>query len=578
MEPIPVPRPTRRLTAELEGLLGDPLDPAGPFSFAEVVEHEELDEVPPGAERLLLDWGLPERLVPAAAGGRMLNLESVLAVTRSLARRNLTMAVMFGSSMLGCQPVWLWGTPEQRKRVAEAVTAGDKLCFAISEADVGSDLTTSATTAVPDGGHYVLDGEKWPVGNGNRARFYTVLAQGPRGPMLLLVDKEDLDPGSVEHKPVVRALGLRGHDVSGIRFTGSRVPAAGAVVGRPGRALIDTVRTLQITRTAIGGMSLGSMDAALRIGLDYAHERRLYGAEIYRIPVVRQHLVDAHLDLLVSDCVAVPVARALTLAPARLALWSSVVKYLVPVIGEETLEQMAKVLAARGYLRELVASGAFQKIRRDHCITSVFEGTTHVNLFNIATQLAALAPLADLPAEGSEELLERLFDLSAEAPVWEPDGNRLALATNGQDEITRGWRTAADLLARVAAAECPPGQADDLAEAVAALDGRRAALYGRVAEHGIDAASVAGSRTAEDHCVFHAAASCVRVWLHNRGTAPDAGWLVLVLRRLLQRLDRDVVPDGREAYLPGLEAVMEDCRVSRRYFGLEAVLEHGARD
>src|SRR5690606_1383579 len=123
---------------------------------------------------------------------------------------------------------------------------------------------------------------------------------------------------------------------------------------------------------------------------------------------IRDHLVKAHLDLLIAECVAIPVTRALTVAPGRLSLWSSIVKYFVPVVGEEVVASIGTVLAARGYLREGVAHGVFQKLQRDHAIASIFEGTTHVNLANVAGQLPYLI---EPPEEtgGEEELLADLF-------------------------------------------------------------------------------------------------------------------------------------------------------------------------
>jgi alkylation response protein AidB-like acyl-CoA dehydrogenase len=253
MDPTSIPRPTRRLIIELEGLLGDPLAPSGPFSFAEIVAHDERDAIPPGAVETLHGWGLISRLVPQSVGGRLLNVESARALIRSVARRNLTMVVKYGSTWLGTGPVWLWGTPEQRKLVAEGVLAGDTVCFGVSEADAGSDVAATATTARRDGDRYILDGEKWPVGNATEGRFITVLAQGPSGPLVLLVDKEDLPPGCFTPKPTVRTLGLRGHDLSGIAFHGTPVPTD-AVVGRPGRGTRDVLRCMQVTRTVIGEM------------------------------------------------------------------------------------------------------------------------------------------------------------------------------------------------------------------------------------------------------------------------------------------------------------------------------------
>src|SRR4029450_9223690 len=131
--------------------------------------------------------------------------------------------------------------------------------------------------------------------------------------------------------PPVKTVGLRGHDLSGVVFDGCRVPAS-AVIGRDGAGLTQTLKLLQITRTGVAALSLGTMDAAVRIALDYSHERRLYGQPIYALPIIRDYLVQAHLDSLIPECVAMPVMRALSVAPDRLSLWSSIAKYFVPVV------------------------------------------------------------------------------------------------------------------------------------------------------------------------------------------------------------------------------------------------------
>ncbi|MEU0028939.1 acyl-CoA dehydrogenase family protein [Streptomyces sp. NPDC006335] len=553
-------RPTHELVADLERTLGDPMEGDGPFSFASIVAHEEREELPPGAAELAREWGFPQFLVPREFGGRLNNLEEVFVLTRSLARRNLTVAVMFGSALLGVNPVWLWGDEEQRKRVADGLLAGELACFAVSEPDHGSDLQGNATTALAEGDTFVLTGEKWPVGNATRGRFVTVFAtvEG-RGQTLLLVDKEQLEPGSWSNHPFVRTAGLRGHDLSGIVFDGARVPR-GAVLGRNGAGLIEVLKALQITRTAIGALSIGTMDSVLRIGLQYAHERSLYGAEIYRLPVIRRHLVHAHLDLLIAECTALPIARALSVAPSRLSMWSSVVKYLVPVIGEEVIQDMARVLGARSYLREGVASGVFQKLQRDHAIASIFEGTTHVNLHNIAAQLPNLAPHAQNAQSGGEGVLEALFDWSAEAPAWQPARHVLQLTNAVEDEITRGWNDAVAETARIAAECLEPAEAADLAKVLDAFGSRRAAFYTRLAAAPSDAASVAGQDDAAEHCVHHAAASCLYTWLHTfrpvHGAPSTTGWLILVLQRLLQRLEP--ATELASAYLPEIEYAMDE--------------------
>lgn len=562
------------LAADLDRALGDPAAAGGPYSFADIVAYEEKDELPPDAVALIRKWGFAEQLVPEEFGGRLRNLEHLFLLTRSLSRRNLTVAVMFGSALLAVNPVWLWGSEEQRAKVARGILSGDLACFAVSEPDHGSDLGTNEMTAAGADGGYVLNGEKWPVGNATRGRFVTVYANVEgAGSSLLLLDKEDLDADSFDNHPFVRTLGLRGHDLSGITFRDTKVPAE-ALLGRPGGGLAEVLQALQITRTAIGALSIGTMDSVLRIALRHARERVLYGQEIYAIPVIRRHLLRGYLDLLIAECTALPVARSLTLAPSRLSLWSSVVKYLVPTMGEEVVQETARVLGARSFLREGVAHGAFQKLQRDHAIASIFEGTTHVNLHGIASQLPAVARLAGQPAPKGETLLRELFNFREEVPGWRPTGRALRLTNAVEDEITRGWEPAVAEAERLAAERLPAAEGAALKKVLGALGERRTALYARVADDAFDAVSTEGQDLAAEHCVHHAAASCLYTWLHSFGpgqqaTSAGTGWLVLVLQRLLQRLDPAAELD--ESLLPWLEKQILASLDGPEHFSLRTV-------
>ncbi|MEG3629933.1 acyl-CoA dehydrogenase family protein [Streptomyces poriticola] len=568
-----VDRPSHALAAGLDRLLGDPFTGSGPFAFAQTVGHEERDALPPGAVELLRSWGFARYLVPEAFGGGLRNLEQLFLLTRVLARRNLTVSVMFGSALLGVNPVWLWGDEEQRDRVARGLLDGDLACFAVSEPEHGSDLGTNETVAVPDGDGYLLTGDKWPVGNATRGRFVTVYANvAGTGSSLLLLDKTELAEGSWDNRAFVRTVGLRGHDLSGISFDRTPVPG-GCLLGRPGGGLAGILQVLQITRTAIGALSVGTMDSVLRIALRHARERVLYGREIYAIPVIRRHLVRAHLDLLIAECTALPVTRSLSLAPSRLSLWSSVVKYLVPTLGEEVVAEAGRVLGARSYLREDVASGVFQKLQRDHAIASIFEGTTHVNLHGIAAQLPTVARVADRPAQDGNTLLRDLFDDTREAPVWQPSGRALRLTNATEDEITRGWEPAVARARLIAERELRPAEAGALTKVLDQLSVLRGAFYARIAAGTLDAGTAEAQDRAAEHCLYHAAASCLYTWLysfeHERTAPAGTAWLVLVLQRLLSRLGQPTEPD--EALTAPVEELMLGCVDGPEHFSLRAV-------
>ena len=566
--------PAHSIAADLDQVLGDPMDDqAGAFSYRSIVDAEEADRLPKGAIETLLNWGFSQYLVPHSLGGRLTGLEDLLLLTRTVSRRDMTCAVTFGSTLLAVNPVWLWGDFRQRKIVADGILDGDLACFGVSEADHGSDMLGCETSVVAGDGLLLLTGTKWPVGNATRGRFVTAYARyGPKSFSLILVDKNELSPDEWEALPYVKTLGLRGHDLSGIVFKAAVIPAAN-VIGKPGLGLVQTLKALQITRTAIAALSLGVIDAVLRIGMDYTRQRVLYGAEVYEIPVIRDELLKAHVDLLIAECTAVPAARSMAMAPGRLSLWSSVVKYFIPTLGDEVVAAVGRVLAARGYLREGIAHGAFQKLQRDHAIASVFEGTTHVNLANIAAQLPSTLSYQPQWTNGvypDRAPLERLFSWTSATPPSTFDGRSLQLSNEGRDEITQELPQTIQAVLAAARRHAPDRVRADLIALTSQIERMHTCLIDIVRAKPDDTMSAAALERARRHCEIHAMASCMLTWLHNRaefgGAFSRGEWLVLCLQRLLQRSapDRSLSAE----HITSLEQTILSDRSAGRWFCL----------
>ncbi|MGO4426617.1 acyl-CoA dehydrogenase, partial [Streptomyces sp. MCAF7] len=190
-----------------------------------------------------------------------------------------------------------------------------------------------------------------------------------------------------------------------------------------------------------------------------------------------------------------------------------------------------------------------------------------------ASQLPTVAQVADRPAPGQDGVLRQLFDWSQEAPVWHPSGRALRLTNATEDEITRGWGPAVAEARLIAERQLPVSEADALLKVLDALSARRAAFYTRIAAESLDAATTEGQDRAAEHCVHHAAASCLYTWLYSfageRASAGGTGWLVLVLQRLLARLDPTAGLE--ESLLPWLEELMFGCLDGPEYFSLRAV-------
>lgn len=520
---------------ELEQALGSPFDPASPVSFEAAVRADEEEVSPSGAFRALEGVGAYERLVPVTEGGRLSSFDDLLMLARLLARRDLVLTVGIGSTFLAATPVWLWGDSKQRSRVADIVMNAGFGTLGVTEEAAGSDLLATGTRASRFDAGFRLDGEKWLVGNARRAAFYVVLAQSEPSFGLFLVDPHRAPRGTLEKLPKVRTVGLRGHDLSGMAFHGCVLPAD-AAIGRVGRGLEMVATTLQFTRSLVASMCLGAGDTALRIALNWARERRLYGAPIIELAPVRRLLVGAFADLLVSECVAISAARGLNCAPHRMSLWSAAAKYVVPSLCEQAVRDCAEVLSARNYLREGIAFGAFQKLVRDVSITTVFEGTELVQLETVRAQLSYGRRRRFRRADSTVSR-SSLFAAGSPVPPWDPQSQRPTLSYGSDDEIVDGL--------------------DDILDELHSLDVEESpaftSLARRVREQRDqtrrDLASSAPGRShrvmdgydiARRHCLVHAAACCLHMWLENRErVSRDAAaghWLVICLRRLLTKL------------------------------------------
>ncbi|TDU87754.1 alkylation response protein AidB-like acyl-CoA dehydrogenase [Kribbella voronezhensis] len=552
---------------DFEEFLGDPRDPGSRITFAEQMEYDEREEKAVPAFDALAEWGYPLHYVPAAEGGRFHDMERMFGLIRSLARRDMTPALSSGATFLGAMPVWGWGDAAQRARVAELIKAGAFGAFGLSEADHGCDVVAGEVLA--EGGDeagYLLTGTKWPIGNGIRSTFATIFARtgpaGPRGFSAFLVDKEKLDPLHWATEPRVKTLGLRGADVSGITLEDCPVPAD-AVIGSRGRGMEEAIKTLQISRTLVTAMSMGVADTGLRTTLDHIRSRRLYGRTVHEIQVIREQVLAAYVDLLVAECTTAATARAISVMPERLSLWSSVTKYLVPGLIDEVLGSLGSVLAARHFMREGVNDGIFQKMLRDNRIVSIFEGTSHVHQHVVASQLPSLLlrPEYDL---NTEALLQDLYDHEYEPAEWDLRFDRFKLTNGGLDEITQSLP---DVVAAIPAEYATLKQ---VAAEVLAVQEKLQQGIRQLVKQGNDLHSNArGFTLARQHCLVHAAAACLHTWNANAGRGGFVGrpeWVVLALQRILTRLipDQQLDPDS----LVVVEAEMLSSWEDERLFSL----------
>lgn len=514
------------------------------FAPGALASLDEAEEFPARAVRVLDEAGLAAHYVlPDGA-----ELPDTVRLLRTVARRDLTVAIAHGKTFLGAAPTWVAGTPEQISGLAERVRAGDVVCWGLTERGHGADLLAGELTAVADDpGGWRLAGEKWLINNAGRAAFACVLARtdpagGARGFSLFLVDKRQLPEGSWRTLPKVRTHGVRGADISGFALDGARVPAA-ALIGTEGDGIPIVLKSLQLTRILAGALSLGAADHALRLARDFATGRELYGRRLADIPHVRRVLGRAATSALLAEAVSLLAARSAHALPGELSVVSPIAKAYVPSLTQETLTSLGELLGVRGFLTS-PPGGGFAKLERDHRICPVFDGSTVVNRVALLNQLPRLVRQlsrrrADLDG------LRAAADLGA--PLRPCDRDRLSLLSVTGCSAVQALPGTVDRVRR----EGPPELAaltTPLLDELTLLEEESAAFV--PVAGGLPSTAFA---LAERYERAYAAAACLLLWLENPGlrTGPlgaDALWPRACLTALVGA-DDNAVSDAMAAVL-----------------------------
>lgn len=504
------------LAERLERALGDPHLPESAFSFAQSLRLDEREEFPEPLIAPLRDFGYLRHFVPASLGGELRSFEEGALLQRLVSRRDLTVAIALGQSFLGTVPVWLAGSAAQQRRAADLLFEGHLAALALTEEEHGSDVLASEVRAVPHGDGYSLSGRKWLINNGTRGSALSVFARtdeagGLNGFSLFFLERD----GTFEPLAKKRTHGIRGADISGISFVGTEA-SSDAIVGPRGSGAELVLKALQVTRVGCSAFSLGAADTALRLALDFAVERKLYGSPVIELPHARAVLTGAFLDLLTAECAATAALRAVQSAPEQLPLWSAAVKVLVPALCDRAIREAALVLGARHYLRE-GPFAVFQKLLRDSAVVSLFDGSAAVCLEGVGLQLTRLSAQRAAPEVERTAALRSIFSLNEELPPI--DGARFELANAGRDDLTQGLAASVSALTGEAATLGQEllGHLDALAAQVAALERRKRSpeLF----------------ELSRRYTSLYAAACCVHLAAHNRQGNSD--WLPLCLDRLL---------------------------------------------
>lgn len=334
----------------------------------------------------LAELGLTGIVFPEEYGGAAADYISYAIAVEELSRVCASTGVTLSAHLsLGANPIYLFGTEEQKQKFLVPLAAGEKMgAFGLTEPSAGSDAGGTKTTAVKDGENWVLNGTKIFITNGGEAETYIVLArtdkdaQKHRGISAFIVEKgtAGLTFGKKEKK-----MGIRSSPTMELVFENCRIPVDN-LLGEEGQGFKVAMKTLDGGRIGIAAQALGIAQGALEETVSYTKERKQFDVPVAKFQGVQFQLADMATQI---DAARLLVYKAAYRASNNLSYSqdSAMAKLFASETAMRVTTQAVQLFGGYGYTREFPV----ERMMRDAKITEIYEGTSEVQRLVIGAGL-----------------------------------------------------------------------------------------------------------------------------------------------------------------------------------------------
>ncbi len=359
------------------------------------------NKFPSEAIRKLADMGMLGIPYEKKYGGADLDVISYAIAVEELSRVDGgTGVILSAHTSLGAYPIAAYGTEEQKQKYLIPLTKGEKLgAFGLTEENAGSDAGGTETTAVLEGDHYILNGEKIFITNGGEADTYIVFAVttpniGTRGISAFIIEKgwEGFSFGQHYDK-----MGIRSSATEELIFNNVMVPKEN-LLGKDGDGFKIAMATLDGGRIGIAAQALGIAQGAYENALEYSKERIQFGKPICRQQVIAFKLADMATKL--------RAARLLIYSAAELkqnhqhySMESAMAKQYTSDVCLEIVNDALQIFGGSGYLKGMEVERAY----RDAKICTIYEGTNEIQRVVIAASILGKIPKTEHVDKTSHE-------------------------------------------------------------------------------------------------------------------------------------------------------------------------------
>ncbi|WP_350290954.1 acyl-CoA dehydrogenase [uncultured Croceitalea sp.] len=350
-----------------------------------IIERDDAQKFPAEQVKKMGELGFLGMMVDSKYGGSGLDTLSYVIAMEELSKVDASASVIVSvNNSLVCWGLETFGNDEQKQKYLTRLASGEIIgAFCLSEPEAGSDATSQKTTAIDKGDHYVINGTKNWITNGNSAEVYLVIAQtdvekGHKGINALIVEKgmEGFEIGPKENK-----LGIRGSDTHSLLFNDVKVPKENRI-GEDGFGFKFAMKTLSGGRIGIAAQALGIAAGAYELALKYSKERKAFGTEISNHQAIAFKLADMHTKIQAARHLVYKAAwdkdngNDYTLSGAMAKLYAAETAMEVAI-------EAVQIHGGNGFVKDYHV----ERMMRDAKITQIYEGTSEIQKIVISRSI-----------------------------------------------------------------------------------------------------------------------------------------------------------------------------------------------
>jgi alkylation response protein AidB-like acyl-CoA dehydrogenase len=350
-----------------------------------VIERDEHSKFPTEQVKMMAELGFMGMMVDPKYGGSGLDSISYILAITEISKIDASAAVIMSvNNSLVCAGIEKYGNEEQKQKYLVPLAKGEVIgAFCLSEPEAGSDATSQKTTAIDKGDHYILNGTKNWITNGNSASTYIVMAQtdiekGHKGINAFIVEK---GWAGFEIGPKEKKMGIRGSDTHTLMFTDVKIPKENRI-GEDGFGFNFAMGVLNGGRIGIASQALGIAKGAFELALQYSQDRKAFGKEIFKHQAIAFKLADMATQIAAAEMLVLKAASEKD-AGQDISQSGAMAKLFASQTAMDTTIEAVQIHGGNGY----VAEYHVERMMRDAKITQIYEGTSEIQRIVISRSL-----------------------------------------------------------------------------------------------------------------------------------------------------------------------------------------------